>query len=279
VLLIQRYEVDDVQLYAPLQNLCNLEEFRVKLEKLKDLPDDWTGSTSDKLRHPIGFIQSLSRRLDQVVQIQKEARLFSPEVPFAKSALALFILCTCIETIGRSKEFLPYHNWLTSKIKRQELTDLIEEHEGEDNLSLLRSIHKEYSNIYGFRRAFNSFFHNHLNKEGQDRLASSVTIIVNKPPNFEPERKGEPLDNLVRYLEDFRNNFAHHLELNYQIPLEKEVPDGWVESHSEVLYFTYQKIYDDGSFETVLTRDLVNRLLQAIRFVLWSWIQAEADER
>ena len=68
------------------------------------------------------------------------------------------------------------------------------------------------------------------------------------------------------------------MDLNYQILLEKEVPDGWLTSYSEASFMTYQKIYDDGSFETVLTRDLVNSLHQAICFTLWSWIQVKAEE-
>lgn len=279
VLLIRRIEVDDVRLHALLQHLCTLEDFKDRLEKLKDLPDDWTGSTSDWLKHPIGFIRSISRRLEQVVQIQKEARPFSPEVPFSKSGLALFILCTCIETMGRSKEYLFYNDWLTSRRTRQEVTDLIIKHEDEDNLSFLRSIYRDYLDIYGFRRAFYGFFNNQLNEEWQSILASCVSILVNKPPNFEPERIGEPLDDLVRYLEDFRNNFAHHLELNYQIPLEKEVPDGWLSSYPEANFMTYQKIFNDGSFETVFTRNLLNSLHLAIRYALWNWIQAESDER
>jgi len=58
------------------------------------------------------------------------------------------------------------------------------------------------------------------------------------------------------------------MELRYQIPLEKELPDELIELYSKADFFTYQEIHDDGSFKTILTRDLINSLLQAIRFVI-----------
>ena len=49
-------------------------------------------------------------------------------------------------------------------------------------------------------------------------------VITNKPPKFEPEIIGEPLDNLINFLEDFRNNFAHRMKLKYAVSLEEELP-------------------------------------------------------
>ena len=95
-----------------------------------------------------------------------------------------------------------------------------------------------------------------------------MTTIVKRTPNFDAELKGDPLAELINYLAEFRNKFAHLLELRYQIPLEKELPNELIELYSKEHFFTYQEIHKDGSYKTILTRDLINRLFESIRFVI-----------
>lgn len=279
VLLIERYEIDNDFLYKPFSDLCEYDEFIKIIKRLQELPEDWTGSTGDRLNHPLGFIESIIRRIQQVETIQKEARMFSSEVPIAKSGLALFILCTCIESIGRSNDFIQYYDWLMSRRTRDEVNKHIKTYENEDKLIFLKKIYDEYLNVYGFRRAFYNFFFTHLNGEWQEKLSNTVEITINRPPTFEVERKGGALESLINYLENFRNNFAHHLQLNYSVPLKREIPKEWIESYANASFFTYQYVYDDGSFQTVITRNLVNELKQAIRLALWNWLIKESLAR
>ena len=280
VLLVERYEVNELKLYKPLQDLCTFEEFKEKLEKLKDLPDDWTGSTTDWARHPIGIIESIINRLYQVEKIKMEASPTNSDIPFAKSALVLFILCTCIETIGRTNEFISFHDWLRSKRTSKEVRDIILQSKDEEDLKFLKNVYDEYLNLYGFRRAFNNFFKN-LDKEWQDKLSRTVIVITNKPPAYKPISIGG-LDNLIQYLEDFRNNFAHKMELIYEVSLERETSDSYKDEfdirYEHTLIGSYQRTFSDGSFQTVLTRNLINQLIQAICFAIYNWILKKVNE-
>ena len=248
--------------------------------KLKELPDDWKGATEDWKTHPLGFFTSVVDRLKTVDRLVAEAS--DPWFPLAKSGLALFILCTCVESLGRTREFLTYHDWLKSARTRTEVEEAIDRFKNEGSLSFLNSVLEQYQSIFGFRRSFTNFFNNCLTKEWQDRLAKTIDVTINRPPNFIIERVEDPLKNLVEYLEDFRNRFAHGMELIYQVPLEGEIPNEWKESWNEkfehIRFFTYQKVYSDGSFKTVTTKNLLGTLNQAIRIALWEWIKNHTRE-
>lgn len=276
VLLLDRYETDTKELYKIFESICPFNEFNERVEKLKELPDDWTGSTEDWKTHPIGFIISQVEKIKTIERLQTEADKYT-WFPLPLSGLVLFILCTSIESIGRTKEFIFFNEWIKSRRTKKEIEEAIKKCYNRNCLKFIQCIHKEYQIIYGFRRAFYNFFNN-LDYDSQQKLSRTIMVTINKPPDYQPVYVENTLDYLVDYLENFRNSYAHDMEFKYSVPLKKQIPKEWIESweseYEETMFgYSFQEIYKDGSFLTISTHArLLDTLNLTVRIALWKWI-------
>ncbi len=136
---------------------------------------------------------------------------------------------------------------------------------------LLIDVHKSYLTKYGVNEAFRNFFFQRLDSQWRNILAETIEVVRNDPPDFQP-KKTSSLEDLIRYLVDFRHSFAHGLESHYSLPTKEEARSLRIDNYSEATFFTYQRIYSSGAFETVLTKNLLDSLVQAIQSALWNYI-------
>ena len=276
VLLIKRYETDAENLYNQLRGICDRTEFENRLEILKELPDDWKPSSKGIQTHPIRFIESVVNRL-----IDTETLIRNPiRPPILQSGLALFILCTCIESLGRNDEFIEYRDWLQDKKKLNEVKEAINDFHKkgiESERDLLLHVYQLYIARYGFLKTFRNFFHQRLNAEWRSKLGKKITVLVNDPKASEPKASSN-IEDLIWFLEDFRNNFAHRFESSYNIPTQAQFPDPIETDPNEIKYVTRQIIFQSGKFKTVeTTSDFLETLIQATKIGLWHWICEQSD--
>jgi len=269
VLLVQRYEVDTAEIFSQLKGICQLPELKKRLEKLKDLPDDWTPSTKDMSRHPISFIQSLTRRLDIVEQLCCQEQGGGPLFAIGCSGMALFILCTCIESLGRTAGFILYQDWLKATKTQDEVKEAIKKCSEGDFRKQLACVYGEYLSRYGVQKSYRNFFYRCMNEKWRQKLAGTVLVYRNKPPDFEPQIS-RSIKEVIRYLEVFRHKFAHDLESLCYIP--KGIPDSWNEEYAQTLYLTYQRIFPSGAFETIMSMNFLETLTESVRVATWKWI-------
>ena len=276
VILIRRYETNDKKLYEQLKGICSFEEFKDKIEKLKELPEGWTPSTRDVRNHPISFIESLVSRLEVVKELESKELFWFPRM--SVSALALFIVCTCIESLGSKHPFLSYNEWITSKKNEKEVNAVIKKASCEKmSKALLVRVFEEYVKRYGTNNAYRAFFDS-LDDEWKSSLEETFTFLRNEPPNFEA-KESKPLPKLRKFLLRFRHAFAHKLEIYFSVPTEMEwktfqekfkTPNR--EVYSGLQFFTAQKVFSSGAFETISTRNFLGTLTQTVRVSLWQWI-------
>lgn len=276
VLLIRRYETDEKKLYQQLKDFCSFEEFKDKIEKLKELPDDWNPSTRENRNHPIGFIESLVNRLEIVEKLRSKEVLRFPEL--ANSGLALFIICTCIESLGSKHPYLSYYDWITSRKTEKEVDGAIKKISSNiTSKVLLVKVFEKYNRLYGNNKSYKAFF-NSLENKWIDRLEGAFSFSRNEPPTFEL-KESNTLDSLLDFLVGFRNAFAHRLDCHYSLPTEiewknfqdkRKTPNR--EAYAQITFGTYQRIFPSGAFETITTRNLLGTLTEAVQFSLWKWI-------
>jgi hypothetical protein len=269
VVLVQRYEADAAEIFNQLKGVCQLSELENQLEKLKDLPDDWTSSTEDRSKHPIRFIQSLTRRLNIVEQLCSQEQSGGPLFAIGYSGMALFILCTCIESLGRTAAFVPYQDWLEAKRTQDEVEEATKKCSEGDFREQFACVYREYLSRRGVQNAYRSFFYRCIDEKWRQRLAGTIIIYRNEPPDFEPQIRMS-IEEVIRYLEDFRHKFAHNLESLCYIP--KGMPDSWNEEYAQTLYLTYQRIFPSGAFETIMSMNLLETLTESVRVATWKWI-------
>lgn len=269
VSLVQRYEADTAEIFSQLKSVCQLPELEKSLEKLKDLPDDWTPSTEDMSRHPIGFMQSLTRRLNIVEQLCCQEQCGGPLFAVGCSGMALFILCTCIESLGRTTGFILYPDWLKAKKTQDEVEEAIEKCSEGDLRKQLACVYREYLSRYGVQKSYQNFFYRCIDEKWRQKLAGTVLVYRNEPPDFKPQIS-RSIKEVIGYLEDFRHKFAHDLQSLCYIP--KGMPDSWNEEYSQTLYLTYQRIFPSGAFETIMSMNFLETLTESVRIATWEWI-------
>jgi len=276
LLMGNRYETktDSKEIYRHVKDVCRIEEFEKSFETLANLPDDWVPSTEANATHPLGVIDSVAKRLRSVEWLLSLG-FKDTHMPGGPGTWALFILCTCIESLGRSKPFAEYGDWLKKRETLNEVTDAISQAKGKDNCQkFLSDVLEEYKRLYGFRRAFRNFFETKLDQNIRNEVVSTIHVWRNYPPTFEP-KSSSSLEELINYLEELRNSFAHDFESLYNAYTQKqiaELPGNRNENDQTVWYFTNQITLPSGAFETVETKALPETLLKAVRFGLWRWM-------
>ena len=269
VLLTHRRETDNQRIFDFLGDLCSQDELYEKLEYLKEYPDKWTASTEDRERHPINIIESIINRISNVESLEKGGTDW--ELPIAKSALCLYILYTCIETLAAP--FIPYNNWLKSRISKDEVNEVIEKYKHQSLSDFLINIHEYYLDKYGMTRSIKEFFNN-LDPILQRKFINSIIVFENEPVAKGPKLLTS-LNEAVSFLLDFRNSFAHGFVSKYSIPTVSEAEDQYIQNYSGTVFGSYQEIYRNGSFRTYMTRNLLGTMKLIIRHALWDWIQSQ----
>jgi len=198
--------------------------------------------------------------------------------PGGAASWALFILCTCAESLGRSSPYFQYGDWLKAKDTVSEVEQAIREQKEMSPKSLL-DIYEFYLVRHGSRRALRNFFDKALDQSLRDKLASTVQVWRNAPPEFKLGGTGNSrYDDFINFLEKFRNSFAHDFESRFRIPTSavlKELRDQFQLGDQHVgmpPVFTYQEVFSSGAFETIETSGLTEAMTEAVRAALWSWI-------
>ncbi|MDQ1280657.1 MAG: hypothetical protein QG670_1920 [Thermoproteota archaeon] len=272
VLLTRRYDTDIGRLYKQLNGLCDRIELEKQLEPLKEFPDGWVPSTKSIQKHPIGFIEFVVDRLELVEKLVNDTTKFAL---LPQSSLALFILCTCIESLGRSRDFVKYENWIKQKQTKTMVKHAFDNFDKnkKDSRDFLIHVLTEYNKHYSTRIASRNFFTTYINDDLREKLVKSIVVIKNKPPNFDSV-ESSTLKSLLSFLEDFRNNFAHRLVLRYSSPTKALWKELWGEILDEETKFMGPQItYSSGAFEIIITRsNLLELLTYAVRVGLWHWI-------
>lgn len=284
VLLTRRYETNEKRLYEQLKlkNYCSFEEFANKIEKLKELPEDWTPSTSDLEKHPINFIESLMYRLNVVEELESKKLFWFPQL--SNSGLALFIICTCIESLGSEHFFMSYIDWIKSKKTEKEVNAIFKKVSNKTSpKELLVRVFEEYNKHHGNNRAYRTFFDS-LGKNWKSKLEKTFYFTRNDPPTFKM-KESHSIKKLLDFLLDFRNSFAHRFESIFSLPTPME----WKmfrdkfesinqETYNQTSFITYQRVLPSGAFETITTRNLLGTLTQAVKYSLWNWICKQSDK-
>ena len=160
-----------------------------------------------------------------------------------------------------------------SKKTRKEVKEALDIFSDLSSKNLLENVYTYYNQIYGMRRAFKAFFYN-LDTEEQAALNNAIVIYKNTPNTNGPEII-KNIDESIRFLEDFRNSFAHGFVNKYQIPTLGEAKELNMNNYSGTVYQTNQTIKSDGSFDTIMTSNLLGIMKSLVINALWAWIKRQ----
>ncbi|GFM90405.1 hypothetical protein [Pseudomonas cichorii] len=143
-----------------------------------------------------------------------------------REALVVYLLLTCFDLLGQSREFITFYEWLSSK-----KTEILSEHrdaieslafESDAFVESAKALHEHYNKIYGVTRAFHAGVEN-LPPSALAHLLASVSVSKRDPESLKPENKNtiyptmpvtseEKLYKLkLKFLYSQRNAFTHKL--------------------------------------------------------------------
>jgi hypothetical protein len=120
--------------------------------------------------------------------------------------LAVYLLLTCFDFLGQSKDWVSFHEWLRSSATRAE-RELAVGGNSDDAAAACTKMQDWYNQKYGVRQAFNRFVSDILDPQSRSSLLKSVQYTDMNPPVSEMSDKAK-----VSMLYDLRNNFTHELQ-------------------------------------------------------------------
>ena len=125
------------------------------------------------------------------------------------SALRYYLLLTCFDILGQTKDFVDFYSWLNSSKHKFERDKIIENIKSIEQVEILKEVHIEYNKIYGMSNSFRRFINEILSIENRAKLLDSISVIKrrnsdNKQIEFSPSETMK-----INLLFDIRNSFTH----------------------------------------------------------------------
>lgn len=127
------------------------------------------------------------------------------------SALRFYLLLTCFDVLGSTKDFIPFSNWLRSSNTEEEREQIFSLCTFSNPQDFLTEVHDKYNAIYGVRVGFVRFIEHLLSAPRRTALLDSINVRKisegREDTSFRPTDKRK-----IDFMFSIRNVFTHEGE-------------------------------------------------------------------
>ncbi|MBP1673382.1 MAG: hypothetical protein H6Q25_1197 [Bacteroidetes bacterium] len=126
------------------------------------------------------------------------------------AALRYYLLLTCFDIFGQTKDYIEFKSWLSSSDHSEERNEIVRNSKTDETIKKIIEIHDEYNKIYGVSNSFKRFINEIISEKNREKLLKSISITKisldgNIIKDYEPTE-----NNKIKFLFSIRNSFTHN---------------------------------------------------------------------
>lgn len=125
------------------------------------------------------------------------------------SALRFYLLLTCFDILGSTRDYVPFSTWLESKTSSNERDIIVSSIKEQDIISKVSKIYSSYNDLYGPTQGFKRFISEVLSEESRNKLYKSVQILKIKDGQLQDTDYHPSEKQKINFLLKIRNSFTH----------------------------------------------------------------------
>lgn len=178
----------------------------------------------DKVELVKDRLQLLSLLIDSKMQfsgaekMRKDDNIYQSHPYKDYTALRYYLVLTCFDILGQPNDWKDFQSWLVSTKSKIERDSIIEKNGNKEEIDLIKSVHSEYSEIYGVKNSFYKFMREVISKENQQKLFDSIATDIVISPSVKTKdgvRSGMAKSIILenhhkeKFLFEIRNSFTH----------------------------------------------------------------------
>lgn len=177
-----------------------------------------------------------------------------------------YLILTCFDLLGQKSNFISFDQWLTSKKKKNERTEFLNNINTDDFIEKSKKLYQKFQNIYGVKNSFMNFINYTLDKEHRTQLFDTIRVkIYSDYPNnlFDVQYGGD--DEKASYLYSLRNKFTHRAEHSTPNPYL------WPNHYDEEGWYNRDDIYfKKKNWFYSVNRQYNEKLIKSVKYGIYS---------
>ena len=92
-------------------------------------------------------------------------------------ALRNYLLLTCFDVLGQTREWIVFDAWLKAKKCREERANAVEQlTDASDPVAVASALHRKYMELYGVKLSFYNFIHTVISSDARTMLYQSIRV-------------------------------------------------------------------------------------------------------
>ena len=127
-------------------------------------------------------------------------------------ALRNYLLLTCFDVLGHTREWIAFDAWLKAKKCRKERANVVEQLTDTDPVAVASALHGKYLELYGVKLSFYNFIHTVISPDARTMLYQSIRVpttvgstqIIDSNQAFDAPRD--------EFLFRIRNRYTHQAQ-------------------------------------------------------------------
>jgi hypothetical protein len=249
--------IDKDEYYGFFKSVCDKFDSKIKTNPFGNY---WENAPHRKVLHVFERIKFTYLIEKDVNNDIKRSSLYYPAITYH--------LLTCFDLLGQPASWTDFDGWLSSKKKRDEREQIVEQIEWKDPIEFAIQLNLKYKSIYGVKSSFFNFIKNILPYKDKLELFKHLKISIYDEAYY-PQKISNGNEKFKEsYLYKIRNNYTHKV-----FSEEPHIDNLASEKETWLSRYNYKKgkktfyIYSDIQFYDALRKSTLIGLVEFIKSI------------